>query len=157
MRRPLAPETTRAPAAHRQHTPGPQIMGNKSPGPDTLAVQGKRHIHLRRGGGGTPLLSDSWGGGLNWPPWNFGTHPPTHWTGESLAKWLKQNSSAQSGSTPVCHNVPQPMNNGGGLPSSATQPPPKTADVRFCQNQGEAPPPPPIPPPPTPGILSTGH
>ena len=35
------------------------------------------------------------------------------------------------GSTPMCHNVPQPMNNVGGVPSSAPTHPLKKADTPW--------------------------
>ena len=57
---------------------------------------------------------------------------------------MKRNRAAQSGSTPMCHNAPRPMNNVGGLPSSATPtqptkrtPPPQGGVHAFFPKSGE--------------------
>ena len=96
------------------------------------------------GGAGIGLL-----GVLAHPPTNPWSHPPTHipgWGGGGAQsaptlpmEIVQQNRSAQSGSTAMCHNVPQPT-------YQAQQPthPPKRADsppwggfLNFFPNQGK--------------------
>ena len=99
--------------------------------------------HTTRSGNCLVILGG--GGGLDWPPWDFGCHPPIYRGGGGPRAWSTTNIAHRqkdtckerrplscSGSTPMCHNVPQPVNNVGGLPNSATHPPtdlPKRADT----------------------------
>ena len=81
-------------------------------------------------------------------------------TSNCLRRYVSQ-AAWSTGSTPMCHNVPQPTKNIGGLPSSATDPntkkklppPPFALFPKSGENQTH----PPILNLPPPNIESTSH
>ena len=79
---------------------------------------------------------------------------------------VKHNRAAESGSTPMCHNVPQPMNNIGSLqdlepthpPNRADTPPPGRVPAPFPKSGKTQTKPPTHPQTPPPrGTVSTSH